>query len=295
MIKEEDFLGSINYSDYSRAVSEAKANNHQHWLGDEIPATQGLIKFWSELKHKRPDIVLRFDHRACGYNGKGYRAYADVGIAYKDAPDMSVGTIGMEMAENGKDKDILYVVKSDRIKNEKFATYSEGYKFKKTKNFANAVKNATQFLKPVLFEELKEDKLGALGTALHTIHEPAKEKFYTITKMGQNTLLDEMRNMIRVGYVPLTNSFTSAVQTLTAEDEMLKQVSAYKPRTCFVWAKPNAVEYQMDGEERKVVYNLDDVPQQVKDKVSVLQIGSVNSAIMDVGVKINNTMYWVFL
>jgi hypothetical protein len=293
MIKQEDFLGTTRYTDYVNTVNEAKANNHQHWMGDEIPVTQGLIKFWNELKHKRSDVVLRFDCRPAGYNGKGYRVYADVGIAYRDAPDMSVGSIGMEMTDNGKD--ILYVVKSQRIQNEKFASYSEGYKSKKTKNFSNAVKNATQFLKPVLFEELKADKMNDLGVALNTIREPAGDKLIGAARIDRSTILDEMRNMIRTGYVPLTKEFTAGVQLLAAEDAALQQVSKYKPRTCFVWAKPNSVEYQIEGEERKVVYDLADMPQEITDKIAVLQIGNASSSIMDVGVKINSTLYWVFL
>ena len=64
--------------------------------------------------------------------------------------------------------------------------------------------------------------------------------------------MDEMRNMIRTGYTPLTREFIAGVQLLTAEDAALQQVSKYKPRSCFVWAKPNAVEYQIEGEDRKV-------------------------------------------
>ena len=293
MIKQEDFLGTTRYTDYVHAVNEAKANAHQWWLADEIPVTQGLIKFWNEMKHKRSDIVLRLDHRPAWYNGKGYRAYADVGIAYKDAPDMGVGTIGMEMADNNKD--LLYVVKSQRIQNEKFASYSEGYKSKKTKNFSNAIKNAMQFLKPVLFEELRADKMGDLGVALNTIREPAGDKLHKAGSVGRENVLEEIRNMSRTGYQPVTAKFIESMNLLVAEDEMLKQVSAYKPRTCFVWAKPNSVEYQIDGEERKVVYDLADVPQEISDKVAVLQIGNAGSSIMDVGVKINSTLYWVFL
>jgi hypothetical protein len=293
MIKQEDFLGTTSYSNYVHAYNEAKTNNHQHWIGDDIPATQGLIKFWNEMKHKRPDVVLRLDVRPAWYNGKGYRVFADVGIAYKDAPDMNVGSIGIEMADNNKD--MLFVVRSDRIRNEKFANYSEGYKSKKTKNFPNAVKNAVQFLKPVLFEELRADKMGDLGLALNTIREPAGDKLHKAGSVGRENVLEEIRNMIRTGYQPVTAKFIESMNLIAAEDEMLKQVSAYKPRTCFVWAKPNSVEYQIDGEERKVVYDLADVPQEISDKVAVLQIGNAGSSIMDVGVKINSTLYWVFL
>jgi hypothetical protein len=40
---------------------------------------------------------------------------------------------------------------------------------------------------------------------------------------------------------------------------------------------------------------MEDMPQELRDKVAVLQIGSVQQPIIDVGVKVDDTKYWVFL
>ena len=291
MIKQEDYVGSVSYGTYTGVCAEAQQHTHPHWA-DDIPMPQTLMRFYQEIKHKRPDMVARIDKRASYYNGKGYRVYADVGIAFKEAPDLSVGSISVEASAQGND--LMYVVTSDRIQNDKFATHSEGYHTKKTKDFAKAVKNALQYLKPVLFDELLLDKVGVAETAINSIRYPATDKLHGAASVGRDNVLAEIRNMIRTGYQPVTAKFLQSMELLAAEDAELQRVSNYKPRTCFVWAKPDRVEYQIEGNERVIVYSLADVPEEIRDKVAVLQIGS-GSGIMDVGVKVSNTMFWVFL
>jgi hypothetical protein len=295
MIKQEDYVGSKTpYDRYVSLVNEARAKGHTHWINDEIPVAHNILKFYNELKHKRPDIVVRFDTHASFYNGKDYRVFADLGIAYKDCPEIQVGIIGLEN-DGGAHGELMYTVTSDRIANEKYASYSKGYKTKKTKNFSNAVKNAVQFLKPMLFEEMKSKHDLEFNSAIENLRAPSKEKLYGVSNMGRHIIIDEIRNMVRMGYVPITPSFIDAMQVLKAEDAEIQTVLNYKPKSCFVWAKKDKVEYQIEGDERKVVYNLQDVPEDIMNKVSVLQIGSEGKPIMDVGVKIDNTTYWIFL
>ena len=53
-------------------------------------------------------------------------------------------------------------------------------------------------------------------------------------------------------------------------------------------------EYQPHTGEPVVAYKLDDVPEDIRNKVAVLQIGEDGHAIMDVGVKVTPTTFWVF-
>jgi len=291
MIKQEDYLGGYPYKSYTDLYTEAKRNAHSYWIGD-VPVPQQILKFYNELKHKRPDMVIRLDKRPAYYNGKGYRVFAELGIAYKDAPDINVGHIGIEAG--AQLAELLYVVESKRITNDKYAAHSEGYHVKKTKAFPNAVKNALQYLKPVMFDELLSDKVEVAHLAINTIRSPAEDKLHMAGSVGRDNVLTELRNMIRTGYQPVTEKFLASMNLLAAEDAELQRVSKYKPRTCFVWVKPDRVEYQIEGNERVIAYDPTQVPEEIRDKVAVLQIGS-GSGIMDVGVKVSNTMYWVFL
>ena len=291
MIKREDYLGAYSYDRYQDVYTLAKDNDHRHWIGD-VPVGLGVAKFFTELKFKRPEVVLRIDRRPARYNGLEYSVFADVGIAFKEAPDIICGFIGMDM---DKDRNTLYTVVSDRIKNEKYATHSDGYHKKSTKNFANAVKNALQYVKPKTFAEAIDDTETTLGAALHRMREPSHDKMYKATSLNRNVIEQEVRNMLMAGYTPTTAEFKQAIQLVQSEGEEIKRIMNYKPRKCFIWAKPDRVEYQIDGEQPNVVFNLQDVPEHIRDKVAVLQISNDKSAIMDVGLKISDNMYWVFV
>lgn len=292
MIKQEDYLGKYPYKNYVDAYNEAKTHNHAHWIGD-IPVPQHLLKFYNEFKHKRPDAVIRIEKRGAYYNGKGYRVFAELGIAFKDAPDLLCGSLSIE-AGSAADE-MLYVVISDRIKNDKFSAHSDGYHRKQSKDFVKAVKTALQHIKATPFEELIDAQADLCSSALSTIRTPAHEKLYMAANVGRQNVLDEVANMIRMGYKPVTNNFQAAMNLIATEGAELTALSNYKPRTCFVWAKPDRVEYQMEGNDRVIAYDLQHVPEDIRNRVSVLQIGNDNQPIKDVGVKISPTMYWLFL
>jgi len=291
MINAQDYLGSIKYHAYQDVYNEAKTNAHAHWIGD-IPVPLNLMKFYNEIKFKRPDIVVRIDKRPMYYNGKNYRVFGELALAYKDAPELECGVIGVEAGTTSSE--LLFVVESKRIKNEKFAEHSEGYRSKKTKDFVKATKNALQYIKPVTFEELRAEHNYTLESSLHGIREPAYNKLYQAGSVGRTAVIDEVRNMIRMGYQPTTQSFKDAFALIASEGDELERINNYKPQKCFVWMKPDRVEYKYEGADRVVAHDQKDVPEEIINKVSVLQIGNVGTPIMDVGVKVNATMYWLY-
>lgn len=292
MLKEDDYIGRQSYDYYGRVFAEARDNNHKSWIGHSIPVPNTLLRFYSELKHKRPDIVVRIDKRASGYNGLGYGAFADIGIAYKDAPDVSCGLIGLDM-DNG---DLQYTVTSKRIKNEKFSTHSSGYNVKKTKNFSNAVKNAMQYIKPFSINDMVDEAKADLDNAMAQIRYPAREKIANATEVRRGDMYEEMQHMIAVGYVPRTEKFTESLALFAAELDELKRIDTYAPKSCMVWLKQDKVEYKFkDEDEVHVALTPQDVPEYIRDKIAVLQIGNSKTAIMDVGVKVSNSLYWVFV
>ena len=291
MMKREDYLGGYNYERYQDVYTLAKDHDHRHWIGD-VPVGMGVAKFFNELKFKRPEVMLRIDKHPARYNGLEYTVFSDVGIAFKEAPDIVCGFIGMD---TDKDRNTLYTVVSDRIKNEKYATHSDGYHKKSTKNFANAVKNALQYIKPLTFREAMLNSESDLGIALHRMREPSHDKMYKATSIYRSVIEQEVRNMLMAGYTPTTAAFKEAMALIASEGEEINRVTNYKPRKCFVWAKPDRVLYEIDGEEACTVFNLQDVPEHIRNKVAVMQISDNKIAMMDVGFKVSNTMYWVFV
>jgi len=244
-----------------------------------------VLKLYNEIRYKRPDLVARVDGKRDG------DAFSGIGLAYKDATDIPVGGIFVEFDDNNKS---LYCVNSDRIKNEKFNDYRPEYHVKKTKDFTKAVKTALQFLRPYSVQDVMDDKEPALGAALARLKDEPENKLYKASCMGKSVIRDEIDNMIRNGYVPATQEFKESIQLMVEQGEELKRIANYKPKKTFVWVKPDRVEYQPDTGEPVIAYKLDDVPEDIRNKVAVLQIGEEGHAVMDVGVKVTETTYWVF-
>ena len=284
MMNQEQYLGKFGYQSYVTVVETARSNNHQHWIG-EIPVVSLALKFFNEIRYKRPDLVARVD---CQRNGA---MFSGVGLAYKDAPDLPVGAIYISEDKDGKP---LYCVKSDRIKNEKYNDYKDEYHIKSTKDFTKAVKTALQFVRPFSLGEVMDDKEPSLSAALARMKDEPDNKLYRAASMGRSVIRDEIEHMIANGYAPCTQEFREAIQLMKEQGEELKRIVSYKPKKTFVWIKPDRVEYQPHTGEPVVAYKLDDVPEDIRNKVAVLQIGEDGHAIMDVGVKVTPTTFWVF-
>lgn len=296
MISKDDYVGDYSYNRFVDVSSGSLSAGWKHWVED-IPVPLHLLKFYNEVKHKRKDIVARVDHRPTHViceGGEPAYIFTELGLAFSDAPELGCGGIGMERHSSG---DWVYYVRSPLIKNEKYKPHNrDGYNVLKTKNFAKAIKNVLQYVKPVEMARLMEDKEADLSRAVMTIRAPAQEVYHKALGMGRNAIRQEIDNMVRMGYAPMTQEFKEAFALMESQGDDLKRVANYKPRTCFVWAKPDKVEFKYsDDAQVYVVYNVQDVPENVRDKIAVLQIGNDGDAVMDVGTKISNTMYWVFV
>ena len=285
MRNKEQFFGMYDYDGFVRVHEKAKSINHPHWI-DDIPVSIEMLKFFNELKYKRRNIVARVD---CKKHGD---VFEGVGIAYQDAPDFAIGKMFVEDAPDGKGK--LYCVRSDRIKNEKFREGSEGFETKKSKDFTKGVKLALTYLKPFSVDEIMDNSISSLNSGLYRLKSEPTEKLDDAATIGRRRVMEEIDNMVRSGYVPITQEFKEAMVLFQEQGEELKRIANYKPKKVFVWVKPDRVEYQPETGEPVVAYKLDDVPEDIRNKVAVLQIGEKNHAIMDVGIKVTETTYWVF-
>ena len=291
-ITKDNHRGKLSHEYYMKVYNEAVANNHTHWIEDAIPVPHNLKRFYEEVKHRTPGLIVRIDRRSSGYNGQGYQVFADIGLGFADAPELPVGQIGLEMDDH---RNLLFYVHSNRIENEKFASHSEGYRIKKSKNYATAVKTARQYIKPVTMEDVMFNGVTNLDKAITEIRQPAREKMYNALNIARGDLFDELKYMMQIGYQPKTQKFADTLNTFTNELNELLEVEQYDPVVAMVWLKPDRVEYQIRGEKLgDVALTPQDVPQWIADKLPVLQIAEANSPIKDVGVKVTDTMFWVF-
>jgi hypothetical protein len=299
---KENFIGHIDFDRFQRNVENARALNHEHWIGD-IPVHPELLKFYKAFKAKRYNIVPCVDintqiiWKRDGVDGEtvGVGVYHRLGITFPDTTDFRSGSIFVEAADVQGKNEITYCVKSDDIENEKYSCGNDGYHVRQSKDMAKTVKLAMKYLTPLDYDDINGKCTGALNTGIYNLREPAREKVDKKMRIEHGVIAQEVAHMIASGYQPSTEAFKNALDMWAREGAELKRMQDYKPRACFVWVKPNSLSYKFT--EDKVVTectSMDDVPELVRNKLAVLQIAKNGDAIADVGVRVSDITYWVF-
>jgi hypothetical protein len=299
---KENFIGQISFDRFQNNVEKARALNHEHWIGD-IPVHPELLKFYKAFKAKRYNIVPCVDSntrtlwKRDGVSGEsvGVGIYFTLGITFPDTTDFRSGEIHIDADPNLDDSGFTYCVKSDDIENEKFASHSDGYHIRQSKDMAKTVKLAMKYLTPLDYDDVYDKCTGALNTGIYHLREPAQEKIHKGFAIDRTVIAQEVAHMIASGYTPSTEIFKNALDMWAREGAELKRMQDYKPRACFVWVKPNSLSYKFT--EDKVVTectSMDDVPELVRNKLAVLQIAKNGDAIADVGVRVSDITYWIF-
>jgi len=290
MLTRESFDSDFHHGEYVEWYEKAKEQEHKFWV-DDIPVQQHLLQLFNEFKHKRPDIVVK-PSNSLKWDSVGLKVFEGVSIAFNEAPDVVVGYLEGCRGDSNEPK---YTVISERICNEKYSDYNKLYHTKTTKKLTLAIKNALQFVKPFDLDYMAKKESSSASHALDTLKEKANDTLYYKFDADRKELFKEVSNMVSAGYTPRTPKFAEMIDIFKAEGEMMKELLAYKPRKCFVWAKVDRLEYRYDDEEVVVALNIGEVPEDIRNKVAVLQIADKNSPIKDVGVRISESTYWLFV
>ncbi len=290
--------GGADYSRYADIADKALAAAHPavRWIEDTIPTSRRLYDLYQEFKHRTPDAIPVLElSRGISRFAENGRFYTSVGIAFKDAPDILCGRLFM--ADDPKGGGLcIYSVMSPHVKNERYSVHSKEYHMRGSKDFKKAVTLARQFIKPKRIEEVIDEHTHVRESCLRAIQRGAYETLRDKLSLPMETLGREVRNMLLAGYKPITAEFTTAMALIETQGAELERIANYAPEHCYVWIRPDHALYKLKDSEAAVrVNDIEEFPQEIRDKLAVLQIAEVHSPITDVGVRIDDTKFWVFL
>lgn len=292
-ITQEQHVGKHPFEWVNATCQRAKECNHKFWING-VPVSEKFYQYVTEFKAKWFDVVLCVDDRTTGerlVDGNGYESYGvynNFGISSADAPNKRIGKLFIEGEH--------YCVQSPRIKNDKFNVRNDGYHIRKSKDMKKMIKVARQFIKPLSLSALYDEYEYNAQAALRDLRNPARDKLRDVLVMESEYVADEVANMLRMGYVPATKSFREALDLMRGEGAELKRLKDYRPRMCFVWAKQKSVAYRYsDSTEEIEIVDLNDLPPDLHHKLGVLNIAAKGSPIADVGVRVTDEFFWVFV
>jgi hypothetical protein len=290
MLSKENFIYPNTYDAYKDAHKEATENGHTYWI-DDIPVSRPLYNFCREFKHKRPDALIHVSSNPMWGGGRQYKVYYSLSVSFKEARSVVVGGLDVDLADG---TDCTYTVTSKRISNEKYAHYNKQFHTKSTKKLPLAMKNALQFLKPYSMDEMFLNKSDNVRRAVADLKESAEDMLRYQFSVNRDDLFTEICHMLQSNYTPTTQKFREILDNAKEHAETMKEMFAYNPRKCFVWVLADRIQYKYEDDENVVVHSLNELPEDIRNKISVLQIAEKGSPIKDVGVKVNSKMYWTF-
>lgn len=278
----------------------AKRCGHTCFLGSEdgdmVAVLPSLKNFFMEYQHKHKNavaVIERFAGHRINTEHDTFFAHNKISIAFDYALDLTVGQMSVFPDGNGK---VIYRVESNSIRNERYKLTNPNYNAKESRDFKIAVKTARQHLREVAFANVRKEAEYTCEAARSSITGAADLAIRGALRMSVPDLLHEVKGMISLGYTPKTAAFLNAVEFIKDKGDELERVKNYKPTAVFVWLQPHCAVYQYSGNpEAHTAHTVDELPEEIRNKIAVLNIGERNSPIIDVGVKVDDTKYWVFM
>jgi hypothetical protein len=281
-------------------AATAKRCGHTCFLGSEdgdmVAVLPTLKNFFMEYQHKHKNavaVIERFAGHRIDTEHDTFFVQSKITIAFDYALDLPVGIMEVLTDDKGK---TVYSVTSDTIENERYKPHNPKYRVKESRDFKTAVKTARQHLKAFDFTQVMRDTLYVCTSARDSIAQGGYNAISQALRFNTSELMQEIRAMVVSGYTPKTEAFANAATFVREKGDEMERVKNYRPQQVFVWLQPHCAVYQyMGNPEAHTAHTVDELPEEVRNKIAVLNIGEKNSPIIDVGVKVDDTKYWVFM
>tara|TARA_R110000764_G_scaffold173230_1_gene259959 strand:+ start:1625 stop:2503 length:879 start_codon:yes stop_codon:yes gene_type:complete len=248
------------------------------------------------------------------------RNSASCWIYREDCPYI-LGWVGFGDYRDGGDGTPMYVVQARTIVNGKYAEYSKQYFMKMSTNFDVAVRNAKKFIRMMSPQELAGTRLRDASNAVDSVVDAAKGEFteirnkvidveqslYSSRTNEGSTLLNELRHLMNSNYEFIDAMFGERLTDFFAKQDELNRL---KGRTVPMWFV--RVYERMDQQMFDVIdidnaessykveisddvkrYTTDTLPEDIMQKLSVLNILQANDYVDDVGFSAGEGMFYV--
>ncbi len=240
---------------------------------------------------------------------------------YRDDCPYVLGWVAYGDYRDGGDGTPMYVVQARTIVNGKYAEYSKQYFMKMSTNFDVAVRNAKKFIRMMSPQELAGTRMRDASNAVDGVVDVAKTEFseirnkvidvesslYSSRTNEGSSLLNELRHLMNSNHEFIDTMFGENLATFFAKQEELVRL---RNRTVPMWFV--RVYDRMEQQVFDVIdidkaestygaeisddvkrYTADTLPEDIMQKLSVLNILQANDYVDDVGFSAGEGMFYV--
>ena len=263
----------------------------KEYLGEKVILQ--TLELMDEIKKKNPMLQFKVGGNRLYINdpdGANARLELKTSLDVFDTSDADkrVGAIGF-------DTDGKYWVRSRLIRNEKYGRWNTSqHQSKSSKHMKNIVKEALKALKPLGYEEVKNEYEGSMDRIITARSNQTVGRANSHMRMDFSSVFPELLHMHYTGYTPATPKMAQAIAYAVENKEDLEKYYNYNPRKCMIWVRPNSVVYEID-KELKQVNTTAELPEDLRGKLFVLDVTDKGQFVEDVGIKQDTGIYWVLL
>ena len=175
-------------------------------------------------------------------------------------------------------------------------TYGGEGSYKYSIHAKNIVRIAKKVLKPFTFDQIADRHQREFKNKIDGIGNNMRWELRHKTCDGYEHLIDDFENLYHLGYTPKNDKFKKMMQYIIDNKTKIDKYTNYNPDTYFVLVKDSEVQYRLNtakGSEPYTVRSKDDLPDEIKGKLFVLDITDQKDFVEDVGLKENDGAYWV--
>ena len=265
--------------------------NYIEFNGEYV--VEELINFYNKAKLKNPNLIGKpMDWRSLATLDKDknpIRASTHMEIWHSNT---SVGKLGY-----WGDK---YYVHSRLIINDKFAHWNKtNYHSKSSVHMKNMIKVALDNLIPPTIKEIAKEsnqKMDILEDIRRVSYSIRRESDIAFNKLSNDTLFEELLNMYSQGYKPKSNAVCDVIKFVVENKQKYEQNFNYKPDYMFVYIKEDNSVYTVDNKELVYGYSeLNKLPEDILNKITVLMVSPEKTFIRDIGKKETNNKLWILI
>jgi len=240
---------------------------------------------------------------------------------YRDDCPYVLGWVAYGDYRDGGDGTPMYVVQARTIVNGKYAEYSKQYFMKMSTNFDVAVRNAKKFIRMMSPQELAGTRMRDASNAVDGVVDVAKNEFseirnkvidvesslYSSRTNEGSSLLNELRHLMNSNHEFIDTMFGENLATFFAKQEELVRL---RNRTVPMWfvrvydrmeqqvfdvididKAESAYGAEISDDVKR--YTADTLPEDIMQKLSVLNILQANDYVDDVGFSAGEGMFYV--
>jgi hypothetical protein len=153
---------------------------------------------------------------------------------------------------------------------------------------------AKKVFKPFTFDQIAQRCSRNFTQKIDSIRSDAHWKLRHATCSDISLFIDDFENMYHMGYQPKNPKIAEMMEHIVQNKQAIDKYYNYNPAHYFVIVKDHEVQYRLNNSKEPItVKSKDELPEDVKGKLFVLDITDKQDFVEDVGLKENEGAYWI--